>query len=70
MRGKRKIFNKLPYRSLLGENGVVSERYSVRGVPALILLDEEGMIVGGQRFIDPLLANMFKGKKSADDLPI
>jgi len=39
-------------------------------VPALILLDEEGMIVGGQRFINPLLANMFKGKKSADDLPI
>jgi len=60
----------LPYRSLLDENGAASERYGIRGVPALILLDEEGMIVGGQRFIDPLLANMFKGKKSADDLPI
>jgi peroxiredoxin len=60
----------LPYRSLLDENGAVSERYGIRGVPALILLDEEGMIVGGQSFIDPLLVNIFKGKKSADNLPI
>lgn len=60
----------LPYRSLLDKDGVVSQRYGIRGVPALILLDEEGMIVGGQRFINPLLASMFKGKKSADDLPI
>ena len=60
----------LPYRSLLDENGAVSERYGIRGVPALILLDGEGLIVGGQSFIDPLLANMFKRKKSADDLPI
>jgi len=60
----------LPYRLLLDENGAVSEMYGVRGVPALILLDEAGMIVGEQRFIDPLLVNMFKGKKSANDLPI
>ncbi len=60
----------LPYRLLLDENGAVSERYGIRGVPALILLDGEGLIVGGQSFIDPLLANMFKRKKSADDLPI
>lgn len=62
--------NQLPYRLLLDENGTVSEMYGIRGVPALILLDEAGMIVGGQRFIDPLLANMFKERKSASDLPI
>ena len=62
--------NELPYRSLLDEKGAVSERYGILGVPALILLDEAGMIVGGQRFIDPLLANMFKGKKSANNRPI
>jgi peroxiredoxin len=60
----------LPYRLLLDENGAVSEMYGIRGVPAMILLDEAGMIVGGQRFIDSLLANLFKGKKSANDLPI
>ena len=53
----------LPYRLLLDENGAVSEMYGIRGVPAMILLDEAGMIVGGQRFIDPLLATMLKGKK-------
>ena len=60
----------LPYRLLLDENGAVSEMYGIRGVPAMILLDEAGMIIGGQRFIDPLLANMFKGKKSVVDRPI
>lgn len=60
----------LPYRLLLDENGAVSEMYSIRGVPAMILLDEAGMIIGGQRFIDRLLANMFKGKKSVVDRPI
>ncbi|HBB16284.1 MAG: hypothetical protein A3J94_09870 [Syntrophus sp. RIFOXYC2_FULL_54_9] len=62
--------NALPYRSLLDEKGTVSEKYGILGVPALILLDEAGMIVGGQRFIDPLLAKMFKEKKSANNLPI
>ena len=60
----------LPYRLLLDENGAVSDMYGIRGVPAMILLDEAGMIIGGQRFIDPLLANMFKGKKSVVDRPI
>jgi peroxiredoxin len=60
----------LPYRLLLDENGAVSEMYGIRGVPAMILLDEAGIIIGGQRFIDPLLANMFKGKKSVVDRPI
>jgi thiol-disulfide isomerase/thioredoxin len=62
--------NELPYRSLLDENGTVSERYGILGVPSLILLDEAGMIVGGQRFIDPLLEKMLKGKKSVVDRPI
>jgi peroxiredoxin len=59
----------LPYRLLLDENGAVAEMYGIRGVPAMILLDDAGMIVGGQRFIDPLLANLFKGKKSVVDRP-
>ena len=60
----------LPYRVLIDENGDVAKTYGIRGVPTLILLDEEGMIAGGQRFIDPLLANMLKGKKPVVDLPI
>ena len=60
----------LPYRVLLDENGDVAKTYGIRGVPAMILLDEAGIIIGGQRFIDPLLANMFKGKKSVVDRPI
>ena len=59
--------NGLPYRSLLDENGAVSEMYGILGVPSLILLDEAGMIVGGQRFIDPLLEKMLKGKKFVVD---
>lgn len=31
---------------------------------------EDSASVGWQRFIDPLLANMFKGKKSVVDRPI
>jgi hypothetical protein len=56
------VNNELPYRSLLDEDGAVSERYGIRGVPSLILLDEAGRIVGGQRFIDQQLANMFKAR--------
>ncbi len=60
----------LPYLLLLDENGDVAKTYGIRGVPALILLDEERMIVGGQDFIGPLLAKMFKGKKPVADLPM
>lgn len=62
--------NELPYRVLLDENGDVAKTYGIRGVPSMILLDEAGKIIGGQRFIDPLLASLFKGKKSANDIPI
>lgn len=51
----------LPYRLLLDENGAVSEMYGIRGVPAMILMDEAGTIIGGQRFIDQTLAKMFQG---------
>jgi len=55
---------------LLDENGEVAETYGICGVPTLILVDEEGIIAGGQRFIDPMLAKMLKGKKPVADLPI
>jgi len=53
----------LPYRVLLDEKGDVAKTYGIRGVPTLILLDKEGMIAGGQRFIDQILAKMFEGKE-------
>jgi peroxiredoxin len=53
----------IPYRMLLDENGDVAKTYGIRGVPTLILLDEEGMIVGGQRFVDQILARMFERKE-------
>ena len=53
----------LPYRLLLDENGDVAKTYGIRGVPTLILLDKEGMIAGGQRFIDQTLTKMFEGKE-------
>ena len=53
----------LPYRVLLDENGDVAKTYGIRGVPALILLDKERMIVGGRRFIDQTLTKMFEGKE-------
>ena len=56
----------LPYRVLLDENGDVAKTYGIRGVPTLILLDEEGMIAGGRRFIDQMLAKMFEGKKRSE----
>ena len=53
----------LPYRVLLDENGDVAKTYGIRGVPTLILLDQEGMIAGGRRFIDQTLTKMFEGKE-------
>jgi hypothetical protein len=37
--------------------------FVLKDVPTLILLDKEGMIAGGQRFIDQILAKMFEGKE-------
>jgi predicted DsbA family dithiol-disulfide isomerase len=51
---------------VLDENGDVAKTYGIRGVPTLILLDEEGRIIGGQRFIDQMLARMFEGLKRSE----
>ncbi|MBA4422260.1 MAG: thiol-disulfide oxidoreductase [Syntrophus sp. (in: bacteria)] len=51
----------LPYRTLLDEDGTVSGVYEVKGVPTLILVDKNGMIVCRQcRTVDTLLKTMMK----------
>ena len=53
--------NELPYRTLLDEDGMVSGVYKVRGVPTMILVDKNGMIVCHQcRSVDTLLKTMMK----------
>jgi peroxiredoxin len=53
--------NELPYRTLLDEDGTVSGVYEVRGVPTLVLVDKNGMIVCRQcRTVDTLLKSMMK----------
>ncbi|MDA8125084.1 MAG: redoxin domain-containing protein [Deltaproteobacteria bacterium] len=37
--------NRLPYRVLLDEEGIAAGIYEVRGVPSLVLVDKNGMIV-------------------------
>ncbi len=50
-----------PYRTLLDEDGTVSGIYEVKGVPTLILVDKNGMIVCRQcRTVDTLLKTMMK----------
>lgn len=51
----------LPYRTLLDEDGMVSGVYEIRGVPTMILVDKNGMIVCHQcRSVDTLLKTMMK----------
>jgi peroxiredoxin len=51
----------LPYRTLLDEDGTVSGIYEVRGVPTMILVDKNGMIVCHQcRSVDTLIKTMMK----------
>jgi peroxiredoxin len=53
--------NELPYRTVLDESGTVSSIFEVRGVPTLVLIDKNGMIVCRQcRNIDTLLKAMMK----------
>jgi peroxiredoxin len=53
--------NELPYRTLLDEDGTVSGVYEVRGVPTMVLVDKNGMIVCHQcRTVDTLLKTMMK----------
>ena len=55
--------NKLPYRTLLDEDGAVSGIYDVPGVPTLILVDKNGMIVCRQcRTVETVLDAMMKKK--------
>ena len=49
----------LPYRVLLDKDGNVAERYQVRGVPTLVLLDRQGKIVCYQcRNLDTMLKGL------------
>ena len=53
--------NQLPYRVLLDESGAVSGVYEIRGVPTMILVDKNGMIVCRQcRTVDSLLPSIMK----------
>ena len=50
-----------PYRTLLDEDGTVSGVFEVKGVPTLILVDKNGIIVCRQcRTVDTLLKTMMK----------
>ncbi len=52
---------KLPYRVLLDENAEVAQNYGVQGVPMLVLIDKNGMIVCRQcRTVELLLDKMLK----------
>jgi peroxiredoxin len=51
----------LPYRVLLDEEGTVSGFYDVRGVPTMVLIDKNGMIVCRQcRNVETLLESLMK----------
>jgi peroxiredoxin len=53
--------NQLPYRVLLDRDGTVSGVYEVRGVPTMVLVDKNGMIVCRQcRSVETLLESMLK----------
>jgi peroxiredoxin len=53
--------HELPYRTLLDRDGTVSGVYEVRGVPTLILVDKNGMIVCRQcRNVDTVLKSIMK----------
>lgn len=53
--------NQLPYRVLLDRDGTVSGVYEVRGVPTMVLVDRDGMIVCRQcRTVETLLDSMLK----------
>jgi peroxiredoxin len=53
--------NQLPYRVLLDQDGTVSGVYDVRGVPTMVLVDRNGLIVCRQcRTVETLLESMMK----------
>ena len=53
--------HELPYRTLLDQDGTVSGVYEVRGVPTLILVDKNGLIVCRQcRNVDTVIKSIMK----------
>jgi peroxiredoxin len=55
--------HQLPYRVLLDEGGTVSGVYEIRGVPSMILVDQNGFIVCRQcPKVEPLLDALLKKK--------
>lgn len=53
----------LPYRVLLDEEGAVSGIYNVRGVPSMVLVDQNGNILCRQcPRVEPLLETILKKK--------
>ncbi len=53
--------HELPYRTLLDLDGTVSGVYEVRGVPTLVLVDKNGLIVCRQcRNVDTVLKSIMK----------
>jgi peroxiredoxin len=52
---------RLPYRVLLDEDGTVSDVYDIRGVPSLVLVDQNGMIACRQcRNVETVLDALMK----------
>ncbi len=53
--------NQLPYPVLLDEDGAVSGVYEIRGVPTMVLVDKNGMIVCRQcRTVESVLSSIMK----------
>jgi peroxiredoxin len=53
--------NQLPYRVLLDEDGAVSGVYEIRGVPTMILVDKNGMVICRQcRTVETVLETILK----------
>jgi len=53
----------LPYRVLLDEDGAVSGIYDIRGVPSMVLVDQNGNILCRQCLrVEPLIETLLKKK--------
>jgi peroxiredoxin len=53
----------LPYRVLLDEDGAVSGIYDIRGVPSMVLVDQNGNILCRQcQKVEPLIETLLKKK--------
>jgi peroxiredoxin len=51
----------LPYRVLLDDQGLVSQAYQIVGVPTLVLLDQNGVLISRQyQAIEGLLEKLFR----------